>query len=96
MQGFFDLFIKVGNVSKEDALLYNAIIAIESTMILTMTGVYKKSVISEGIEYHTEGLIFGIGSRLMSLAGSVIAYGTLGATIYGLIAFILYSCGVNI
>ena len=107
MQGFFDLFIKVGNVSKEDALLYNAI-------ILTMTGVYKKmaqifgaglfipitgfanSVISEGIEYHTEGLIFGIGSRLMSLAGSVIAYGTLGATIYGLIAFILYSCGVNI
>ena len=42
MQGFFDLFIKVGNVSKEDALLYNAIIAIESTMILTMTGVYKK------------------------------------------------------
>lgn len=32
----------------------------------------------------------------MSLAGSVIAYGTLGATIYGLIAFILYSCGVNI
>ncbi len=114
MQGFFDLFTKVGNVSKEDVLLYNAIIAIESTMILTMAGVYKKmaqifgaglfipitgfanSVISEGIEYHTEGLIFGIGSRLMSLAGSVIAYGTLGATIYGLIAFILYSCGVNI
>ena len=64
-------------------------------LFIPITG-FANSVISEGIEYHTEGLIFGIGSRLMSLAGSVIAYGTLGATIYGLIAFILYSCGVNI
>lgn len=112
MQGIYDLLTKVAKVESTDALMYNAIIAIILTMILTLVGAYKKlaqifgaglfipitgfanSVISEAVEYRTEGPIFGIGSRMFSLAGSVIVYGIIGSAIYGVVLFILSLCGV--
>lgn len=114
MQGSYDLLTKVAGVEAKDALMYNSIIVILLTMVLTIFGGYKKlaqifkagmfipitgfanSVISEGIEYRYEGPIYGVGSRLFSLAGSVIVYGISGAFVYGVIIYVLMICGVAI
>ena len=44
---------------------------------------------SAGIEYKTEGPIFGLGSNIFKLAGSVILYGVVSAWIFGMIRFMI-------
>lgn len=113
LQGTYDLMTENG-IQTTDALLYNALMMIVLTMVLTLFGAYKRlaqifgaglfipitgfanSVISEGIEYRSEGPIYGVGSRLFSLAGSVLCYSISAAALYGLVLWILSLCGVTI
>lgn len=58
------------------------------------TSGFANSVVSSSIESKFEGPIFGIGSRMFYLAGSVITYAITGAFFYALIRLVLSIFGV--
>lgn len=58
-------------------------------LIIPITG-FAHSMMSAGMEYKKEGLIYGIGSNVFKLAGSVIYYGIVSAWIFGTIRFLLF------
>lgn len=55
-------------------------------LIIPITG-FAHSMTSAGIEYRKEGPVFGIGSNIFKLAGSVILYGVVAAWFFGTIRF---------
>ena len=63
--------------------------------LVPITG-FANAMSSPAIEFKTEGLITGIGSKMFAIAGPVIVYGTFAATIYGLILWVLHMFGVTL
>ena len=57
-------------------------------LIIPITG-FAHSMMSAGLEYKKEGPIFGIGSNIFKLAGSVILYGVVSAWFFGLIRLLI-------
>lgn len=57
-------------------------------LIIPITG-FAHSMISAGIEYKKEGPIYGLGSNIFKLAGSVILYGIVSAWIFGFLRYLL-------
>ena len=53
-------------------------------LAVPVTG-FANSMVSEALEFKREGLVLGVGSRLFTLAGSVITFGVVTAFIIGLI-----------
>lgn len=57
-------------------------------LIIPITG-FAHSVMSSSLDAKNEGLIYGIGSNMFKLAGSVIVYGIVSAFILGLIRYLI-------
>lgn len=57
-------------------------------LIIPITG-FAHSVMSSSLDYKNEGFIYGIGSNMFKLAGSVILYGVVSAFIFGLIRYLI-------
>lgn len=57
-------------------------------LIIPITG-FAHSMTSAGIEYRREGPIFGLGSNIFKLAGSVILYGVVSAWFFGMLRLII-------
>lgn len=57
-------------------------------LIIPITG-FAHSMASAGIEYKKEGPIYGLGSNIFKLAGSVILYGIVSAWFFGMIRYLL-------
>ena len=57
-------------------------------LIVPITG-FAHSMLSTGMEYLKEGPIFGIGSNIFKLTGSVILYGVIAAWFFGTIRYLL-------
>ena len=57
-------------------------------LIIPITG-FAHSMTSAGIEYKKEGPIFGLGSNIFKLAGSVILYGVVSAWFFGILRLII-------
>lgn len=57
-------------------------------LIIPITG-FAHSMASAGIEYKKDGPIYGLGSNLFRLSGSVILYGIVSAWAFGLIRYLL-------
>lgn len=57
-------------------------------LIIPITG-FAHSMMSAGLEYKKDGPIFGLGSNVFKLAGSVILYGVVSAWIFGLIRLLV-------
>ena len=57
-------------------------------LIIPITG-FAHSMTSASIDSKGEGLIYGIGSNMFKLAGSVIVYGIVSAWIFGLIRYLM-------
>lgn len=55
--------------------------------LVPITG-FSNAVTSPAIEFKNEGWILGIGAKIFTIAGPVIAYGTLASAIYGVIYWI--------
>lgn len=51
---------------------------------------FANCLTSCALEGKSEGLIFGIGSNMFKLAGSVLTYGIASAFIFGMIRFLLF------
>ena len=56
-------------------------------LIIPITG-FAHSVSSSALDYKHEGPIYGIGSNILKLAGSVILYGIVAAVIFGSIRYL--------
>ena len=56
-------------------------------LIIPITG-FAHSVCSACLDYKHEGPIYGVGSNMFKLAGSVIVYGIVSAVIFGSIRYI--------
>lgn len=50
---------------------------------------FSNSLASCALEAKSEGLIYGIGSNMFKLAGSVITYGIVSAYIFGMIRYVV-------
>ena len=57
--------------------------------IIPITG-FAYSISSASLEYKREGLVTGIGSNYLKLAGSVILYGIVSATVFYLIRGVIW------
>ena len=57
-------------------------------LIIPITG-FAHSMTSAGIEYRKEGPIFGLGSNIYKLAGSVILYGVVSAWFFGMLRLLI-------
>ena len=58
-------------------------------LIIPITG-FAHSMQSAMLDYKKEGLVYGFGSNIFKLAGSVILYGVVSAYIFGLIRFLIF------
>ena len=70
----FNVFDKIGKIAGAGTLV-------------PITG-FANSMVSPAMEFKSEGFITGLGVKLFSIAGPVIAYGTVASVIYGLIYWI--------
>lgn len=61
--------------------------------LVPITG-FANSVSSAAIEYKREGQVFGIGSKIFTIAGPVILYGIVTSFLLGLIIWALKGLGV--
>ena len=55
-------------------------------LIIPITG-FAHSMMSSGMEYRKEGPIYGVGSNIFKLSGSVILYGIVSAWVFGMIRY---------
>ena len=55
--------------------------------LVPVTG-FANSVVSEALDTRAEGYVLGVGSKIFTVAGPVILYGTLCGMLYGLIYYI--------
>ena len=58
-------------------------------LIIPITG-FAHSIASCIIDYKKEGFIYGIGSNIFKLTGSVILYGVVSAVLFGFIRYIIF------
>lgn len=57
-------------------------------LIIPITG-FAHSMTSSSLDYRKEGFIYGIGSNMFKLAGSVIIYGIISAWFFGIIRYLI-------
>ena len=57
-------------------------------LIIPITG-FAHSMTSSSLDYKREGLIYGIGSNMFHLAGSVIVYGVVSSFLLGVIRYMI-------
>ncbi len=55
--------------------------------LLPITG-FANSIAAPAIEFRSEGFILGVGAKIFSIAGPVIAYGVATSVIYGFVYWI--------
>ena len=56
--------------------------------LVPITG-FANAIASSAIESKTEGFVLGIGTKIFTIAGPVILYGTVASVIYGLIYYLM-------
>lgn len=63
--------------------------------LVPITG-FANAMSSPSIEFKNEGFIKGVGTRMFSIAGPVIVYGTLAAVAYGAVLWTLHLFGITL
>lgn len=61
-------------------------------LLIPITG-FAHSMTSSALDYKREGPIYGIGSNMFKLAGSVIIYGIVSACFFGMIRYFIGGLG---
>lgn len=67
----------------------NLVMKAGAGLFIPITG-FAHATTSSALEYKKEGLVFGIGSNIFKLSGSVILYGTISAYLFGIIRFLFF------
>ena len=63
--------------------------------LVPITG-FANAMTAPVMEYRVEGIVTGIGPKMFSVAGSVIAYGAVASTLYGVVLFIFLRMGATL
>ena len=50
---------------------------------------FSNSVASSAIDSKSEGLVLGVGAKIVTVAGPVLLYGTLAGTLWGIVYYII-------
>lgn len=50
---------------------------------------FANSIVSPAIEYKKEGYVFGVGTKMFTIAGPVIVYGVLSSIVVGIVYYFL-------
>lgn len=61
-------------------------------LLIPITG-FAHSMTSSSLDYKREGPIYGLGSNMFKLAGSVILYGVVSAWFFGMIRYLIGGVG---
>ncbi|MEE0801032.1 MAG: SpoVA/SpoVAEb family sporulation membrane protein [Gemmiger sp.] len=61
--------------------------------LVPITG-FANSVVSPALEFKAEGWVTGVGARIFSIAGPVLAYGTFASWIWGILYWVLLQLGM--
>ncbi len=56
--------------------------------IIPITG-FSNSITSAAMEFKQEGWVLGLGAKIFTIAGPVIAYGTVASVVYGFVYWII-------
>ena len=56
--------------------------------LVPITG-FANAMVSPAIEFKTEGLVLGLGTKIFAIAGPVIVYGTVASVIYGILYYVI-------
>lgn len=57
--------------------------------LVPITG-FANAVASAAVEAQTEGMILGVGTKIFTIAGPVLLYGTAAAAVYGVLLLLLH------
>ena len=60
--------------------------------LVPITG-FANSVVSPAVEFKAEGWVTGVGAKIFTIAGPVIAYGTLASWVWGILYWLLQRAG---
>lgn len=71
----FNIYDKIGNYAGAGS-------------IIPITG-FANAMVSAAMEYKKEGYIFGMGSKIFTIAGPVIVFGTIASVIVGIIYYLI-------
>lgn len=82
------IFIFVASLSTALGFFDKLVTKFKCGLLIPITG-FAHSMTSAALDYRKEGPIYGIGSNMFKLAGSVILYGVVAAWFFGMIRFII-------
>ena len=63
--------------------------------LVPITG-FANAMSAAAIEFNTEGLICGTGTKLFVIAGPVLVYGTVASVVYGGVLWLLHLFGITL
>lgn len=82
------LFIFIGSLLTALGIFDKMVTIFKCGLLIPITG-FANSMTSCCLDYKREGPIYGIGSNIFHLAGSVIVYGVMSAWIFSMIRYLI-------
>ena len=86
------IFIFIASLSTALGFFDTLVTKFKCGLLIPITG-FAHSMISSCLDYKREGPIYGMGSNMFKLAGSVILYGVVSAWFFGMIRFLMGGIG---
>ena len=86
------IFIFIASFSTALGFFDKLVTTFKCGLLIPITG-FAHSMTSSSLDYKKEGPIYGIGSNMFKLAGSVILYGVVSAWFFGMIRYIIGGLG---
>ena len=82
------IYIFVGSLCTALGFFDKLVTICRCGLLIPITG-FAHSMTSSTLDYKREGPIYGVGSNMFKLAGSVILYGVVSAWLFGMIRYLL-------
>lgn len=82
------VFIFIGSLFTSLGFFDKLVYKFKCGLLIPITG-FAHSMTSASLDYKNEGLIYGIGSNIFKMSGSVILYGIVSAWFFGMIRYII-------
>ena len=82
------IFIFIASLSTALGFFDTLVTKFKCGLLIPITG-FAHAMTSSSLDYKNEGPIYGIGSNMFKLAGSVIIYGIASAWLFGTIRYLL-------
>ena len=82
------IFIFIASLSTSLGFFDTLVTKFKCGLLIPITG-FAHAMTSSSLDYKNEGPIYGIGSNMFKLAGSVIIYGIVSAWLFGTIRYLI-------